>query len=96
MRKTTVGRVGESGTYIGRPTAFGNPYTIDKDGTREEVIEKYRAHLLRKIKANPAFRKKLKALRGRHLVCYCSPLACHGDVIAEYLDGLTEEEFDEL
>ena len=28
--------------YIGRPSKWGNPYSIGPDGTREEVIEKYR------------------------------------------------------
>lgn len=27
--------------YIGRPGKWGNPFTIGKDGTREEVIVKY-------------------------------------------------------
>jgi len=27
--------------YIGRPSIFGNPFQIGKDGTREEVIGKY-------------------------------------------------------
>jgi hypothetical protein len=28
--------------YIGRPSVFGNPFQIGKDGTREEVIEKFK------------------------------------------------------
>lgn len=27
--------------YIGRPSKWGNPFVIGKDGTREEVIAKY-------------------------------------------------------
>ena len=30
--------------YIGRPSLFGNPFKIGKDGTRAEVIEKYEAY----------------------------------------------------
>ena len=30
---------------IGRPSIWSNPYVIGKDGTREEVIEKYRSWL---------------------------------------------------
>jgi hypothetical protein len=29
--------------YIGRPSKWGNPFVIGRDGSREEVIEKYRA-----------------------------------------------------
>ena len=32
--------------YIGRPSKWGNPFTIGKDGTREEVIQKYREYIL--------------------------------------------------
>ena len=29
--------------YIGRPSIWGNPFVIGKDGTRGEVVEKYAA-----------------------------------------------------
>ena len=28
--------------YIGRGSKWGNPFVIGKDGSREEVVEKYR------------------------------------------------------
>ena len=31
--------------YIRRPSKWGNPFSIGVDGTREEVIEKYRKYL---------------------------------------------------
>ncbi len=31
--------------YIGRPSKWGNPFNIGRDGTREEVIAKYEKHL---------------------------------------------------
>jgi hypothetical protein len=30
----------------------------------------------------------LAALKGKILVCFCKPLACHGDVLAEIADSL--------
>jgi hypothetical protein len=27
------------------------------------------------------------ALKGKRLGCFCKPLACHGDVIKEYIEG---------
>lgn len=66
--------------YIGRPTVWGNPFTIGKDGTRAEVIEKYQAWL----QARPALIDKAKAeLKGKVLACWCSPLPCHGDILAQ-------------
>jgi len=65
--------------YIGRPSKWGNPFAIGRDGDRHEVIAKYREHLL----ANPVLMAALPELRGRILGCWCKPLACHGDVLAE-------------
>lgn len=71
--------------YIGRGSKFGNPYEIGKDGSREEVIEKYREWFMKKIKKE-RFRKEVLKLKGKKLGCYCSPKPCHGDVIVEWLE----------
>ena len=66
--------------YIGRPNKWGNPFQIGKDGTRTEVIEKYRVWLL----SQPQLVKDAQEqLRGKVLGCWCSPNACHGDVLSE-------------
>jgi len=65
--------------FIGRPSKWGNPFVIGKDGTREEVIEKYRQW----VKEQPeSFIQEIKTeLKGKNLICYCAPKACHGDVL---------------
>ena len=72
--------------YIGRPSKWGNPFVIgkDKDGTREEVIIKYRKWLL----SNPVLLKQLPELCGKTLGCYCKPLPCHGDVLKNLAEQL--------
>lgn len=65
--------------YIGRPSKWGNPFRIGPDGTREEVVAKYRAWLLKQ----PHLLAALPELRGKTLGCWCAPQACHGDVLAE-------------
>lgn len=62
--------------YIGRPSKWGNPFRIGVDGTREDVIRKYREWA--RDQDLP-----LHELRGKVLGCFCSPLACHGDILAE-------------
>lgn len=64
--------------YIGRPGLWGNPFVIGKDGDREQVIQKYRDSLTPEQIA-----KARHELKGRDLVCWCSPAACHGDVLLE-------------
>jgi len=67
--------------YIGRGSKWGNPFKIGKDGTRDEVIEKYRKYLL----DNEDLLKELKELEGMRLGCYCKPKKCHGDILVELI-----------
>lgn len=64
--------------YIGRPSKWGNPFVVDQDGTRAEVIEKYE----RWLSTMPELLAELDELRGQVLGCWCAPLPCHGDVLA--------------
>jgi hypothetical protein len=68
--------------YIGRPSKWGNPFRIGRDGTRVEVIEKYR----RWLQTQPHLLAALPELRGKTLGCWCKPKPCHGDVLAELAD----------
>ena len=70
--------------YIGRGSPFGNPFCIGPDGTREEVIRKYREF----IQTRPDLLQRVEAeLKDKDLVCFCSPKACHGEVFFEILYG---------
>lgn len=73
--------------YIGRGTPFGNPYRIGEDGDRQQVIEKFKAYFYKRL-TDEGFRGKVLALKGKKLGCWCVPLACHGQIIAEYLESL--------
>lgn len=59
--------------YIGRGSPEGNPYVIGKDGTRDEVCDKFRDNILPTL--------DVSRLVGRDLVCFCKPKRCHGDDI---------------
>lgn len=86
--------------YIGRPSPLGNPFVIGRDGTRDEVICKYR-HWLKTVlffkvgqEGFPEALAEFNRLYAKYvmmgelrLMCWCSPLPCHGDVIAEFLEG---------
>ena len=72
--------------YIGRGSKWGNPFKIGEHGTREEVIMYYRAHLL----DCPEKLNLLHELKGKTLGCWCAPKACHGDVLAEFVQILEE------
>jgi len=70
--------------YIGRPSKWGNPYQIGRDGTRTDVIELYKKWIVTK----PELMNELYTLYGKTLGCWCKPYACHGDVIVELINKL--------
>ena len=84
-------RVGRRSTatqvYIGRPSKWGNPFVIGRDGSRADVIAKYRAWVV----AQPELMDALDELRGRDLVCWCAPCACHGDLLLRLANATRDE-----
>lgn len=94
--------------YIGRQdnrskppfkkSKWNNPFLIDKtdkkrDGTREEVLEKYRQYLLyneqfgKNLPDGRELLKDLPELRGKILGCWCRPERCHGDILIELMSN---------
>lgn len=82
MTKVVNRRKDKYDVYIGRGSKWGNPFRIGPDGSRQEVIEKYRQYILGK----PELLKCLPELKDKALGCYCKPLACHGDVLVELVE----------
>lgn len=102
LRRTTVVHVRDGyDVYIGRTmpgkaaSEFANGFRIGPDGSRRDVIVKYKAELVERLSHDPALRKALEALRGRRLGCWCKPEECHGDVLV-WLLGEGPEPFAEL
>lgn len=77
-------RTSDYDVFIGRPSDWGNPFEIGPDGTREEVIAKYRVYLKRRLD----LQRRFGELVGKRLGCYCHPLPCHGDVLVEMIEGI--------
>ena len=77
--------------YCGRPqnmggwrlkgSKFANPFKVGRDGTIEEVLEKYREY----VTSTPALMDALDELRNKNLACWCAPAGCHCDVLLELL-----------
>lgn len=78
--------------YIGRGSKWGNPFRIGPDGTREEVIQKYHANLIFRLSYDEEnVIKELAELKDKVLGCWCAPKACHGDVIARFVDWAADK-----
>lgn len=82
------------GEYVGCPSLLGNPYQLGKDGTRLEVIQKYRCWLWGQLKQKGLVHAKLIKLRNQAsvsdltLICWCAPLPCHAEVIKSCLEWM--------
>ena len=87
------GRV--AGVYVGRPAVLGNPYGIGPDGSRHDVVDKYRAWLREQYRHDGAVRRALRTLAMRYLtegtltlICWCAPQPCHAEVIRDAVLGM--------
>lgn len=79
--------------YIGRPSKWGNPFIIGKDGDRVEVYNKY----LNWLSNNEELKRQARLeLRGKDLVCYCAPLKCHGDALLVISNEICKTEDNKL
>ena len=75
---------------IARPSKWGNPFQIGRDGNRDQVIKMYEVHVRRR----PDLIAALPELAGKRLGCYCKPLSCHGDVLVKLLRETNGGELD--
>lgn len=73
---------------ITRKDKWGNPFTLQEmQNNRELCIEYYEYYLSQQITMG---KLDLSELKGKTLGCVCKPLACHGDVLREYVLGIQE------
>ena len=78
-----IGRAGK-----GKDGYFGNPFKLNSFDSREATIELYRKYFYERLETDLEFKRRIHELKGKILGCFCKPYACHGDVIAEYLNNL--------
>ena len=79
--------------YVGRPSPLGNPFPISPTSIRAQVIERFRAHATAALaspdhpltRALAALRARLDAGERLALECYCAPLPCHANLLADLL-----------
>lgn len=75
--------------YVGRPTEYGNPFSVDKYG-RERCIEMYEDWITGYLR-KPLRDKMKRELYSKVLACWCAqepiehtqdPVICHAQIIA--------------
>lgn len=77
-KRTATAEEIDGAVYIGRPGKWGNQFIIDEHSSREDVIRRYEQWLRKQPRLLAAAKREL---RGRNLLCWCAPKACHGDIL---------------
>lgn len=87
--------------FPSRSSTFANPYKIGRDGTREEVIQKFRDNIVTRLEGDTHLQEELRKLKGYNLGCWCVPedwvweehmgdneedFVCHGQVLCQLID----------
>jgi hypothetical protein len=88
QRKRTKGwRMPEGAVYVGRPSFYGNPFVVGKDGDVAECLRRYRIYVMTGIIFEP---EQYAELRGKDLACWCAlDVPCHADVLLEIANAPT-------
>lgn len=78
----------ERRVYVARPSVLGNPFVIGRDGSRKQVIARYRAWLWQQLQQTDSPQRRaledlLEQARRQPLAlqCWCHSLPCHAQVI---------------
>ena len=71
--------------YIGRGSKWGNPFKMQNNSQKERdrVCQEYERYYY-----SSGLDKHIHELKGKILGCYCKPLRCHGDFLAEQANKL--------
>ena len=93
-RHLAGGKLPEGARYIGRPSRWGNPFKIGRDGDREEVMAKYVAWLDEKLMDDDFCKELAKLSKASALVCWCKPEGCHGDHLVAAMQRLGHDMVD--
>lgn len=77
--------------YVGRPTKWGNPFTLEAHG-RVKAVQMFEE----KVRADSSYRASAKTLATKTLACWCAPkggvgidapLICHAQILARAARG---------
>lgn len=77
----------EDVVYIGRSSRWENPFIFGRHGNRADVLAKYKDFLLSDEKLISEAKTELA---GKDLVCFCAPLACHGDLLLKIANDMAD------
>lgn len=76
-------RIGGTQIYVGRPSPWGNPFPATGKRSRHEAVELFREYAESRVQVDRDWLSPLREATA--LICWCAPLECHADVLAELI-----------
>ena len=77
--------------YIGRPSIFGNPFTVREAGCAGQAVNLYNAWIRSEKPETLPVLKAIMALPDNAVLgCFCKPGPRHGDIIVKLHEELKE------
>lgn len=80
---------------IDRKTILGNPYVMQDESDRDEVIRRYELHFNECMRISRDFLQEVQRIEALYregkdiaLACWCAPKRCHGDIILAHLRSI--------
>lgn len=99
------GRILETYSFPPKSSEWANPYKSPRDGTHEQVIDKYEKWAREQIRTKPEMKANLLALTQRQRIgCWCvpkpikfvpqsqEPVVCHAQILQKLIYELTQME----
>jgi len=79
--------------YIGRKGKgqdgyFGNPFRLESGEPRGATLERFREWCVNRMSTDTEYYERVRALKGKTLICFCAPSKCHGDILSEIAESL--------
>lgn len=72
---------------VDRSTPFGNPYPLVSEGLRRACLQRFSDYAGDRMRTDAAWAQAVRGLRGKRLLCWCYPKACHADVLQCLAEG---------
>lgn len=73
--------------WLGNPHHMGWCEKCGVSHNRPESIKRFEIDFKYKLNSDIEFRNSVISLKGKRLGCHCKPLACHGDVIVDWIES---------
>jgi len=86
--------------YVGRGSPLGNPFKLNYESERDDVISKYREYInssnldSRQVKELVRIYKLYKENAGINLECWCAPKKCHAEIVVDFIRYMEENGFE--